>query len=144
MYSSTMVDRSFVGWVELDVRQAVKLWEKPSKNLGLAIDVHDQDGNILKASQFFFQHSCEACECAIECFLTLLTNKRKKIVHLIVLASSGIQAIYENTSWSIKSIALEMIYFLARRHNCAKYSFSHVSTTPHKTLVTIPGQITHK
>ncbi|XP_055707556.1 uncharacterized protein LOC129804347 isoform X3 [Phlebotomus papatasi] len=60
MYSSTMVDKSFVGWVELDVRQAVKLWEKPSKNLGLAIDVHDQDGNILKASQFFFQHSCEA------------------------------------------------------------------------------------
>ncbi|GAB0089944.1 protein anachronism-like [Sergentomyia squamirostris] len=60
IYSSTMVDKSFVGWVELDVRQAVKLWEKPSKNLGLAIDVHDQDENPLKASLFFHQHSCEA------------------------------------------------------------------------------------
>ncbi|XP_059614489.1 uncharacterized protein LOC132260421 isoform X2 [Phlebotomus argentipes] len=60
IYSSTMVDKSFVGWVELDVRQAVKLWEKPNKNLGLAIDVHDQDENSLRASQFFFQHSCEA------------------------------------------------------------------------------------
>ncbi|XP_055690862.1 uncharacterized protein LOC129794214 isoform X2 [Lutzomyia longipalpis] len=60
IYSSTMVDKFFVGWVELDVRQAVKLWEKPNKNLGLAIDVHDQDDNLLRASQFFIQHSCEA------------------------------------------------------------------------------------
>ncbi|XP_055690866.1 uncharacterized protein LOC129794214 isoform X6 [Lutzomyia longipalpis] len=59
IYSSTMVDKFFVGWVELDVRQAVKLWEKPNKNLGLAIDVHDQDDNLLRASQFFIQHSCE-------------------------------------------------------------------------------------
>uniref|UniRef100_A0A1B0CW33 Putative secreted protein n=1 Tax=Lutzomyia longipalpis TaxID=7200 RepID=A0A1B0CW33_LUTLO len=54
IYSSTMVDKFFVGWVELDVRQAVKLWEKPNKNLGLAIDVHDQDDNLLRASQSSF------------------------------------------------------------------------------------------
>ncbi|XP_019869914.1 uncharacterized protein LOC109598440 isoform X2 [Aethina tumida] len=39
-------------WVELDVKQATKAWKK-GRNLGLAVVVEDQDGNILKADKYF-------------------------------------------------------------------------------------------
>lgn len=65
-----MVSRYFRGWVELDVKAAVKYWKRPAnsqsrKNLKLAIDVQDQDETYLQADQFFHGYSCEAGMCVV-------------------------------------------------------------------------------
>lgn len=48
------------------MKQATKAWKK-GRNLGLAVVVEDQDGNILKADKYFKGAICRvgACECAI-------------------------------------------------------------------------------
>lgn len=59
--------RTYQGWIEMDIKLAVKQWEKPSRNLGLAIDVQDQDDNYLKAAPFFHLKCIEASPS--ECFV---------------------------------------------------------------------------
>lgn len=59
---------SFEGWIEMDIKLALKMWEKPSKNLGLAIEVQDSEDNHLMALSYFHRHDCEASECDVCCF----------------------------------------------------------------------------
>jgi hypothetical protein len=56
---STMVEKSYVGWVEIDAKGTLKYWEKAKNNLGFAIDVYDQDDKILDARQHFHLQDCE-------------------------------------------------------------------------------------
>ncbi|XP_062549904.1 protein anachronism [Armigeres subalbatus] len=58
MCSSITITRNFRGWITLDTLLAVKLWDKPYRNLGIAIDVQDQDDNPLPAAQFFQATDC--------------------------------------------------------------------------------------
>ncbi|KAL3271075.1 hypothetical protein HHI36_021574 [Cryptolaemus montrouzieri] len=44
-------------WVELNVANAIKSWNK-EQNLGLAIQVEDQDGRTLKAEKYFKGPTC--------------------------------------------------------------------------------------
>lgn len=65
-----MVSRYYRGWIELDVKSAVKYWKRPTnnpsrKNLKLAIDVEDQDETQLPAETFFHGYSCEAGMCVV-------------------------------------------------------------------------------
>lgn len=55
-----MIQASFNGWIEVDVLNTVKAWENPKNNLGLGIDVYDQDENSLNAKSHFSLQSCEA------------------------------------------------------------------------------------
>lgn len=64
--SSLTVSAKHEGWVEMDIKLAVKQWEKSSKNLGLAIDVQDIEDNYLRAHDFFHPVECsQACKCVI-------------------------------------------------------------------------------
>jgi hypothetical protein len=65
MCSSITVSKNYQGWIEMDVKLAVKIWERPARNLGLAIEVQDQDDVLLKSADHFIPHSCEACKCEI-------------------------------------------------------------------------------
>ncbi|XP_058834142.1 protein anachronism [Topomyia yanbarensis] len=56
--SSITITRNFRGWITLDTLLAVKLWDKPNRNFGIAIDVQDQDDNTLSASRFFQPTDC--------------------------------------------------------------------------------------
>lgn len=42
----------------MDTLLAVKLWDKPNRNFGIAIDVEDQEDRPLKASDFFQPPDC--------------------------------------------------------------------------------------
>ncbi|CAG9815132.1 unnamed protein product [Phaedon cochleariae] len=44
-------------WVELNVKPAAKAWTK-SRNLGLGVQVEDQEGNMLRADKYFKGASC--------------------------------------------------------------------------------------
>lgn len=50
-------------WVELNIKPALKAWSKGGRNLGIAVLVDDQDGNILKAEHFFKGPSCTVGTC---------------------------------------------------------------------------------
>jgi hypothetical protein len=52
------------GWIELNVRQAVRQWRSLGKNFGLVVEVENEDGDLLKASEYFTAMNCsnEACE----------------------------------------------------------------------------------
>lgn len=64
-------------WVEIDVRQVIKNWEKMYRAAALhnkggtvadpmvAIDVEDEYQQPLKAGLFFEPTDCQACECAV-------------------------------------------------------------------------------
>lgn len=79
--------RGHTGWIDFDVRSAIKQWDKSRRNGGngdsnnrysimpgkLAIDVEDPDQNPLKAGNFFEPIQCEACKCAV---YHDLTNKQ--------------------------------------------------------------------
>lgn len=56
-----MIQKAYSGWVELNVRFMIGQWQR--RNLGLSVDVHDQEENQLSASQFFHAPSSEACKC---------------------------------------------------------------------------------
>lgn len=56
--SSITITRNFRGWITLDTLLAVKLWDKPNRNFGIAIDVQDQDDNPLPAARFFQATDC--------------------------------------------------------------------------------------
>ncbi|XP_065087930.1 protein anachronism [Ochlerotatus camptorhynchus] len=56
--SSITITRNFRGWITLDTLLAVKLWDKPNRNFGIAIDVQDQDDNALPAARFFQPTDC--------------------------------------------------------------------------------------
>lgn len=60
-FNSIMIQKAYSGWVELHVRFIIGQWQR--RNLGLSVDVHDQDENQLPASQFFHPSNCEACKC---------------------------------------------------------------------------------
>jgi hypothetical protein len=73
MCSSLTVSRNYEGWIELDVKLALKIWEKPRRNYGLAIDVQDLDDVQLKATEYFHPYNCEqACECEVCCLINKL------------------------------------------------------------------------
>lgn len=64
-------------WVEIDVRQVIKNWEKMYRAAALhnkggtvadpmvAIDVEDEYQQPLKAGLFFEPTDCQACKCAV-------------------------------------------------------------------------------
>lgn len=56
--SSINITRNFRGWITLDTLLAVKQWDKPNRNMGIAIDVQDQDDNPLPAARFFQPADC--------------------------------------------------------------------------------------
>lgn len=59
-----MIQKAYSGWVELNVRSMIGHWLR--RNLGLSVDVHDQDENQLAATQFFHPSpNCEACKCVL-------------------------------------------------------------------------------
>lgn len=74
------------GWIEIDVRQVIRHWEKAyrantSSRGGqtindpvLTIDVEDQDQNQLKAGLYFEPTDCQACKCAVFRLYFDLTN----------------------------------------------------------------------
>lgn len=63
-FNSIMIQKAYSGWVELNVRFMIGQWQR--RNLGLSVDVHDQEDNQLAASQFFHPSSnCEACKCVV-------------------------------------------------------------------------------
>lgn len=66
-------------WVEIDVRQVIKYWEKMYRmnlnhNKGaitdpmVAIDVEDEYQQPLKAGLFFEPTDCQACKCVVFMF----------------------------------------------------------------------------
>lgn len=55
-----MIQRNFNGWVEIDALSTLKFWELPRNNLGLAIDIFDEDDNQLDAKDHFHLQNCEA------------------------------------------------------------------------------------
>ncbi|XP_052895158.1 protein anachronism [Anopheles moucheti] len=56
--SCTTITQSYRGWITLDTLLAVKLWDKPNRNLGIAIDVEDQEDRPLRAADFFQPADC--------------------------------------------------------------------------------------
>lgn len=71
--SSITITRNFRGWITLDTLLAVKLWDKPNRNFGIAIDVQDQDDNALPAARFFQPTDCnEASKTNGKCVRSVL------------------------------------------------------------------------
>lgn len=74
---SFTLSRSNNEWVEIDVRQVIKYWEKMYRasvqhNKGgsvadpmVAIDVEDEYQQPLKAGLFFEPIDCQACKCVV-------------------------------------------------------------------------------
>uniref|UniRef100_A0A182QF48 TGF-beta propeptide domain-containing protein n=1 Tax=Anopheles farauti TaxID=69004 RepID=A0A182QF48_9DIPT len=56
--SSTTITQSYRGWISMDTLLAVKLWDKPNRNFGIAIDVEDQEDRPLRAADFFQPADC--------------------------------------------------------------------------------------
>lgn len=81
--NSLTLNRDNNDWVEIDVRQVIKHWEKmyrgslihnkggPVADPMVAIDVEDEYQQPLKAGLFFEPSDCQACKCVIfrECVL---------------------------------------------------------------------------
>lgn len=70
MIYSTMVERNYNGWIEIDAKGTLKFWDKARLNYGLAIDVYDQDENQLDAREFFHLQECEAGKSVVPFALT--------------------------------------------------------------------------
>lgn len=52
------------GWIEFNVGSAAGQWYQPGKNFGLVVEVENEDGQLLKASDYFTAMNCsEACKC---------------------------------------------------------------------------------
>ncbi|XP_058125416.1 protein anachronism [Anopheles ziemanni] len=49
---------SYRGWISMDTLLAVKMWDKPKSNFGIAIDVEDMDDRPLRAADFFQPTDC--------------------------------------------------------------------------------------
>ena len=51
-------------WIEFNVRHAARQWRQLGKNFGLVVEVENEDGEVLKASDYFKMMNCsnEACE----------------------------------------------------------------------------------
>ncbi|XP_049289404.1 uncharacterized protein LOC125767146 isoform X2 [Anopheles funestus] len=56
--SCTTITQSYRGWITMDTLLAVKLWDKPNRNLGIAIDVEDQEDRPMRAADFFQPADC--------------------------------------------------------------------------------------
>uniref|UniRef100_A0A182NIJ5 TGFb_propeptide domain-containing protein n=1 Tax=Anopheles dirus TaxID=7168 RepID=A0A182NIJ5_9DIPT len=56
--SSITITQSYRGWISMDTLLAVKLWDKPNRNFGIAIDVEDQEDRPLRAADFFQPADC--------------------------------------------------------------------------------------
>ncbi|KFB43853.1 hypothetical protein ZHAS_00011703 [Anopheles sinensis] len=56
--SSITITQSYRGWISMDTLLAVKLWDKPKSNFGIAIDVEDLDDRPLRAADFFQPTDC--------------------------------------------------------------------------------------
>lgn len=75
--NSLTLNRVNNDWVEIDVRQVIKHWEKmyraslihnkggPVADPMVAIDVEDEYQQPLKAGLFFESSDCQACKCVI-------------------------------------------------------------------------------
>ncbi|CAH1979475.1 unnamed protein product, partial [Acanthoscelides obtectus] len=59
-------------WVELSAKPALRSWQR-GRNLGLAVVVEDQEGDLLDAHRYFKGATCTVgtCECAINTKLTI-------------------------------------------------------------------------
>jgi hypothetical protein len=55
-----MIPSTFEGWVEIDALSTVRFWDNTKNNLGLAVDIYDQDENQLNAKEHFHLQNCEA------------------------------------------------------------------------------------
>ncbi|XP_039437332.1 protein anachronism [Culex pipiens pallens] len=56
--SSITVTKNYRGWITLDTLLAVKQWDKPNRNMGIAIDVQDHEDQPLHAATFFQPADC--------------------------------------------------------------------------------------
>ncbi|CAB3363583.1 Hypothetical predicted protein [Cloeon dipterum] len=57
---SKMVSTSGEGWVDFNVVNAVKDWQNPNNNMGLFVEVEDQEKKKLPAASFFREMNCTA------------------------------------------------------------------------------------
>ncbi|XP_023708902.1 uncharacterized protein LOC111865238 isoform X3 [Cryptotermes secundus] len=46
------------GWIEFNVRPAVRQWRLLGKNFGLVVEVENEDGDLLKAADYFTAMNC--------------------------------------------------------------------------------------
>ncbi|XP_021935122.1 uncharacterized protein LOC110837379 isoform X2 [Zootermopsis nevadensis] len=46
------------GWIEFNVRHAARQWRLLGKNFGLVVEVENEDGDLLKASDYFTAMNC--------------------------------------------------------------------------------------
>lgn len=80
--SCITITRSYRGWITLDTLLAVKAWDKPNRNLLIAIDVEDQDDRPMRAADFFRPADCTEAskqhngKCAFAWLYALLPLKR--------------------------------------------------------------------
>lgn len=65
-----MIERSYVGWIEIDVKGTLKYWDKPKMNYGMAIDVFDADEKQLDSRNFFYLQDCKAGKSVVPFVLT--------------------------------------------------------------------------
>ncbi|XP_065334980.1 uncharacterized protein LOC135936182 isoform X2 [Cloeon dipterum] len=57
---SKMVSTTGEGWVDFNVLNAVKDWQNPNNNMGLFVEVEDQEKKKLPAASFFREMNCTA------------------------------------------------------------------------------------
>lgn len=57
---SEMIRSSYNGWIEINSLSTLKFWDSSKNNLGMGIDLYDQDENQLDAREHFHLQNCEA------------------------------------------------------------------------------------
>lgn len=108
--SSLTVSKKYEGWIELDIKLAVKQWEKPNRNMGLAVEVQDVDEEYKKALDFFHPVDCEqACKCVTCCCILIL------IQNLTILVDIDINRVRKNTKRNKKTILVPFIPIMSLR-----------------------------
>jgi hypothetical protein len=59
MVDSRMVQRYSKQWHHFDISQPVRIWQKrPRKNLGLVVEVEDEDRNKVNVDRVFRMMNC--------------------------------------------------------------------------------------
>lgn len=77
MIFSTMIEKDYKGWIEIDAKGTLKYWDRPRLNYGLAIDVIDKDDKMLDAREYFHIQNCEAGKSVVS-FAIINTHNQNK------------------------------------------------------------------
>lgn len=54
-----MIGSKTHNWIEINANATLKYWDLPRNNLGIGIDVYDEDDNHLEAREHFHMQYCE-------------------------------------------------------------------------------------